>query len=180
MTLTFNIHRHLEIYEEYQGINLTAFTMEVDDQMDNDRIVDTFIRSTHFSYDCLADCVKAEPNKNYLGQAFNMDNIKISDFRKTDKYGVSQFLFDYINEPDWGDDRNDFAKLLDRYFVIHNELGDNNFYILSKDWFDEKQDNVLLVEWWSYTYYMLIISVDRRSNVLTLTEWTYDLFGGGG
>jgi hypothetical protein len=169
-----NTKRHIEINEGYQGINLTEFAIGVDELISNDQIVDTFIRSKQFLFDSLRDCVKAEQDKGYLRQAFNIDKIKIIDFKKTDKQGVSKFLFDFVNEPDWGDDRNEFAKLRDRYFEIHNEFGDNEFYILSKDWFDKEDERVIEPESWVYTYYFLIISVDRKSNLLTLTEWTYD------
>lgn len=171
---TIDTKRHIEINEGYQGINLTEFTIGVDELISNDQIVDTFILSKKFSFDSLRDCIKAEPDKGYLRQAFDVDKIKITDFKKTDKQGVSKFLFDFFNEPDWGDDRNEFAKLLDRYFEIHNEFGDNEFYILSKDWFDKEDEKLIEPESWVYTYYFLIISVDRKSNLLTLTEWTYD------
>lgn len=171
---TFETKRHIEIDESYQGINLTEFDIKVDEQIDNDKVVDTFIRSKQFLFDSLRDCVKAEPDKGYLRQAFNVDKIKITDFKKTDKQGVSKFLSDFINEPDWSEDRNEFAKLIDKYFEIHNEFEDNDFYILSKDWFDKKDEKVIEPESWVYTYYFLIISVDRKLNSLTLTEWTYD------
>ncbi len=171
---TITTNRHIEINEGYQGINLTEFAIGVDELISNDQIVDSFIRSKQFSFDSLRDCVKAEPDKGYLRQAFDVGKIEITDFKKTDKEGVLKFLFDFINEPDWGDDRNEFAKLLDRYFEIHNEFGDNEFYILSKDWFDKEDERVVEPESWVYTYYFLIISVDRKSNLLTLTEWTYD------
>jgi hypothetical protein len=171
---TIDIKKHIEINEGYQGINMTEFAIGVDDKISNDKIVDTFIRSKQFSFDSLRDCVKAEPDKGYLRQAFNIDKIKITDFKKTDKQGVSKFLFDFINESDWGDDRNGFTKLLDRYLEIHNDFGDNDFYILSKDWFDKEDERVIEPESWVYTYYFFIISVDRKSNSLTLTEWTYD------
>ncbi len=171
---TFETKRHIEIDESYQGINLTEFVIQVDEQMDNDQIVDTFVRSKQFSFDSLRDCVKAEPDKGYLRQAFNVERVKITDFKKTDKQGVSKFLNDFLNEPDWGDDKNDFEKLLDRYFEIHNGFIENDFYIISKDWFDKDDEKVIEPESWVYTYYFLIISVDRNSNVLTLSEWTYD------
>lgn len=171
---TFETKRHIEIDENYQGINLTEFAINIDKQMDNDHVVDTFIRSKQFSFDSLRDCVKAEPGKGYLRQAFNVDKIKITDFKKANKQGVSKFLFDFINEPDWGDDRSDFAKLLDRYFEILNQLDANDFYILSKDWFGKEDERVIEPESWVYIYYFLIISVDKKSNSLTLTEWTYD------
>lgn len=171
---TFELKRHIEIDESYQGINLTEFAFEAEELIANDQIVDTFIRSKHFSYDSLRNCVKAEPNKGYLRQAFDVDKIKITDFKKSDKQGVTKFLIDFINEPDWGGDRNEFAKLLERYFEIHNGFADNEFYILSKDWFNKEDERVVEPESWVYTYYFLIISVDRKSNLLTLTEWTYD------
>ena len=171
---TIDTKRHIEIDEGYQGINLTEFAIGVDELTSNNQIVDTFIRSEEFSFDSLRDCVKAEPDNGYLRQAFDVDKIKITDFKKTDKQEVSKFLIDFLNEPDWGDDKNEFAKLLDRYFEIHKEFGDNEFYILSKDWFDKEDERVIGPESWVYTYYFLIISVDRKSNLLTLTEWTYD------
>ncbi|MFN0189451.1 MAG: hypothetical protein ACKVQV_12190 [Bacteroidia bacterium] len=171
---TFETKRHIEIDESYQGINLTEFAIEVDEQIDNDQIVDTFIRSKQFSFDSLRDCIKAEPDKGYLRQAFNVDRVKISDFKKTDKQGASKFLLDFLNESDWGGDRNEFAKLLDRYFEIHNTFAESDFYIISKEWFDKDDEKVIEPESWVYTYYFLIISVDRNSNVLTLSEWTYD------
>jgi hypothetical protein len=171
---TFETKQHIEINESYQGFNLTEFTIEVAEQIDNDQIVDTFLRTTHFSYDSLRDCIKKEPEKGYLRKAFDIEKVRISDFRKTDKKGTTKFLFDFINEPDWGDDRNEFAKLLDRYFEISNEFADNEFYILSKDWFNKDDERLIEPENWCYTYYFLIISVDRDSRTLTLTEWTYD------
>ena len=171
---TLKTKRHIEISESFQGINLTEFAIEFGDKKDNDQIVNDFMRSKHFSFDSLRDCVKAEPSKGYLRQAFNVDRVKITDFKKTDKQGVSKFLFDFINEPDWGDDRNEFATLLDKYFEIHKQFGDNDFYIISKDWFDKGDERVIEPESWVYTYYFLIISVDRNSNLLTLIEWTYD------
>lgn len=171
---TFKTNRLIEINEGYQGINLTEFAIWVEEQISNDQIIKTFICSKNYSFDSLRDCVKAEPVKGYLRLAFDVDKIKITDFKKTDKQGVSKFLIDFLNEPDWGDDRNEFAKLLDRYFEIHNEFGDNEFYILSKDWFDKEDERVIEPESWVYTYYFLIISIDRKLNLLTFTEWTYD------
>lgn len=171
---TFETKRHIEIDENHQGINLTEFAIGIDEQTHNDQIVERFIRSISSLFDSLRDRVKAEPDKGYLKRAFNFDLLNITHFRKTDRQGTSDFLFEFINEPDWGNDRGDFAKLLDRYLEIHNELSANEFYILSKDWFGKEDDKIIEPDGWVYTYYFLIISVDRRSGLLTLTEWTYD------
>ncbi|MGE6220583.1 hypothetical protein ACQKCH_12205 [Nubsella zeaxanthinifaciens] len=140
---TIKTNRHIEINEGYQGINLTEFAIGADELISNEQIVDTFIRSKQFSFDSLHDCVKAEPSKGYLRQAFDVDKTKITDFKKTDKQGISKFLFDFINEPNWGDDRSEFARLLDRYFEIHNEFGEYEFYILSRTGLTKKTKEYL-------------------------------------
>lgn len=174
---TFDIKRHIEINESYQGINLTEFYFESDKDIDNDTLVDIFIRSTHFSVDCLADVVKNNPeNKPYLRQAFDIDKITIADFKIYNKEGVAEYLLDILNDIDyWGDnDREDFKKFLDNYFVIYNKFNDIQFYIISIDWFGEKDQKIVEPESWIYGYYYLIISVDRNTNLFTLSEWAYD------
>jgi hypothetical protein len=172
---TFETKRHIEIDENYQGINLTEFSIIADGNTDNDQIIESFIRSASFTVDSLREVIKNNTeNKPYLRQAFDTDRINISDFKKKSKKETSEFLYDFINQPDWGDDRNEFAKLLDKYFEIHNQFGDNAFYIISKDWFDKGDERVIEPESWVYSYYFLIISVDRHLNLLTLTEWSYD------
>lgn len=57
---SFKIQRHIEIDENFQGINLTEFGFTVAKDIDNDQIVDTFIRTGHFIYDSLRDCIKKE------------------------------------------------------------------------------------------------------------------------
>ncbi len=172
---TFERKRHIEIDENYQGINLTEFSIIADGNTDNDQIIESFIRSASFTVDSLREVIKNNTeNKPYLRQAFDTDRIHITDFKIKSKEETTKFLIDFINQPDWGDNRNEFAKLLDKYFEIHQQFGDNDFYIISKDWFDKGDEKVIEPESWVYAYYFLIISVDRSSYLLTLTEWSYD------
>ena len=171
---SFKTKNHIEINHNYQGINLTEFAFVFDNRTVDDQIVETFIRTKSFSNDSLRDCIKKEPNKGYLRRAFDIDKIKISHFKKTDKEGTLKFLTDFLSETDWGEDRQDFAKLLERYFEYYDEFNDNRFYILSKDWFDKDDERLIEPESWCYTYYFLIISIDRNSTILNLSEWTYD------
>ena len=115
-----------------------------------------------------------EPDKGYLGQAFNIEKVGINDFKKFDKTATTKFLVDLLNEPVWEDDRDDFIKLLDIYFQVHKLLKDREFYVISKNWFDLKDEKLLEPQSWCYTYYFLIIYLDRVGKTLTLTEWTYD------
>jgi hypothetical protein len=172
---TFEIKKHIEVDEGYQGFNLTEFLFTANNNDPTDQIVDTFIRSTHFSFDSLSNIIKNDTEeKGYLRQAFVIDEINIGDFRKLDKAGTKKFLIDFLNEPDWGEDRNEFAKLLDNYLEIHDQLTDADFYVINKDWFDKDSKKVLEPENWVYTFYFLIIYIDKNLQTLILTEWTYD------
>ncbi len=173
--ISFGLNRHLEIDEEFQGINLTEFAIILEAELNNDEILDWFIRSKYFFYDSVRDFVKKEPGIGYLRQAFNIEKISISDFRKLNKEKTRQFLLDFSNEPDWGNDKDEFKTLLNRYLEIHQQFGDDNyFYVLSKDWFSPDDKKLLIPESWCYTYYFIIVSIDRENNVLTIMEWTYD------
>lgn len=156
--INFEIKGHSEIDISYQGINLTEFSIKAGKQISNDQILDTFIRTKHFTFDSLRDCQKSETEKQYLKQAFKIDHIKITDFKKCYKEQVLKFLQDFINEPDCGEDINEFAKLHDKYFEIHKQFStDNDFFIISKDWFDNNEDKLIESESWIYTYYFFII-----------------------
>ncbi len=172
--ITFERHKHFEIDENFQGINLTEFSFKFDKDIDNEEIIGIFIRSENFTYDSLRDCIRNEPDKSYLKRAFDFHKIKIEDFRKFDKDELSKFLTDFLNDPDWGADKNDFAKLLDKYIAMHKALDEIDYYIISKSWFNKDDDRLMEPESWVYNYYFLIISLDRISNSLILAEWSYD------
>ncbi|MEO9258264.1 MAG: hypothetical protein ABI207_07775 [Crocinitomicaceae bacterium] len=172
---TFEIKQHIEIDEDYQGISLTEFSIMTDKQTENKDIIESFIHSTSFTVDSLREVVKIDTeNKPYLQCSFDIDKINIDDFKRKSKDETVEFLYDFLNQPDWGDDKNEFLKLLDKYFEIHNKFGDIDFYIISKDWFNIDDQRLIKPESWVYSYYFLIISIDRNLNLLTLTEWTYE------
>ncbi len=170
----FKTIRHRETFEGYQGCNLTEFKFHSDNNISEDQVVDNFLHSDSFKYDSLLDAIKREPNQGYLGRAFDIDKVTVADFIKVDKKGVINFLVDFSNKPDWGDDREDFSNLLDKYFEVHSTLHDDAFYIISKDWFDKKDERLLEPQCWCYIYYFLIIYFNKADNILLLTEWTYD------
>lgn len=85
--------RHIELNEGYQGINLTEFTIEIDSLISNDQIISDFIHSEQFAFQSLRNCVKVDPDKDYLRQPLNFEKVRTFDFYKTDKQGASKFLF---------------------------------------------------------------------------------------
>ncbi|WP_247232533.1 hypothetical protein [Telluribacter sp. SYSU D00476] len=164
----------MEIQERYQTINLTEFSFTFLSNISDDNIIDLFIHSSHFTNESLLDIVRNNPGGLFLKQAFDMEHTKVADFKKYSKGETTKFLVDFVNEPNWGGDRGDFVKLLDRYFLIHSQLNDAVFYVISKDWFVEGDSRVLHAEYMVYIYYFLIIHIDRSSATLLVTEWTYD------
>ncbi len=170
----FTITSHLEFSESYQGFAWTEFAIKGDEHKDADHIVDAFLHSTAYSYDSLYDCIKAKPNSGFLERAFDFEIAGLADFKKTDNAGACKFLLEFKDEGFWSNDVNQYTKLLECYFEIHNKNSKAEFYIISKDWFPSGDPKVFEPQAWCYTYYFLIISVDLVSKTLTLSEWNYD------
>ena len=141
--------------------------------MSNDQIADHFIREQQLSFNSLRNVEKTEENQSFAN-TFNIDRIGIRNFKKVDKKGILKFLYDFLDEDDWGNDKSDFANLLDKYSEIHNQFGDNVFYLFSKNWFAKEDKEVLKPESDIYIYYFLIITIERKSKLLTVIEWKYD------
>lgn len=173
--LTCEVKRHVEVYENFQGFKLTEFGYSITEDLPSEATAGLFIRSQYFKFDCLPDCVKNDQdNRDYLRQAFDTDRISINDFKRFDKSGALKFLIDFLNDPDWADDKKHFASLLDKYLTHFEQLQDADFFIISKEWFEQGDKRVLDTEYWIYNYYFLILYIDKDSNTLQLTEWSYD------
>ncbi len=173
--LTCKVKRHIEVNENFQGFNLTEFQYSDTGDLPSNEIAEQFIRSQYFKFDCLPEVVKNNSeNKNYLRQAFDINEISIDDFKKFDKSGTHKFLNDFLNDPDWADDKKDFASLLDKYLLFLGQLPDADFFIISKEWFEKDDSKVLEPERWVYNYYFLVLYIDKNSRTLSLTEWAYD------
>ena len=170
----FTLSTHSEFAQDYQGFAWTEFALELDGQEDADQLVEAFIHSKAYSYDSLYDCIKAKPNSGYLERAFDFDAAGLSDFKKTDNAGACKFLLEFKDEGFWGNDVNQYEKLLESYFEILDKNSKAKFYLISKDWFPSGDPKVFEPQAWCYTYYFLIISVDLVSKTLVLSEWNYD------
>ena len=54
----------------------------------------------------------------------------MEDFIKVDKKELTKFLVNFLNEPDWGEDRDVFARLLDIFFDLIKNSTSKQFYII--------------------------------------------------
>jgi hypothetical protein len=175
--MNFELLNHQEIVEEYQGINLNEFKFPELENIIEEELITEFIYSNSYKEDCLTEIKKKYPeNKNFfLRQAFEIDNVLIKDFRKLDKKDLINFLNDLWSSDDWGDtDSNDFLIIKDKFIGLLKSTSINSFYLLNKDWFKEGDLRIREPERWIYSYYFLIIWIDKVKNTLLVSEWAYD------
>lgn len=170
---SFEIKRQIEYIIRFQGLYMSEFKIVNCNQIENNQIISNFIKSKQFRFDSLNDYVNSEPIIRFSKKVFDFERIIINDFYKTDKNGVLKYLVDFLNKPDWGSDKIDFFKVLERYFDIHNNLNDGDFYILSKDMFDWDREKLINPFSGYLIYCFFIFSIDSLSSTLTMTEWTY-------
>jgi hypothetical protein len=171
----FNLNSQKEIDEGYQGINISEFTYSNDENLSEENLVDLFVHSVSFTEESRRESIKNHSGGiAFLRRAFEIDLVKMDDFKQTDKNGLVKFLNDYAEEDNWEKDKDDFKKIKDRFFgFLENGLS-KNFYIISKEWFDQNDKRLREPESWIYTYYFLIVWIDELRKTVTVSEWTYD------
>ncbi|HEY8562883.1 MAG TPA: hypothetical protein VIL74_21070 [Pyrinomonadaceae bacterium] len=171
----FELKSQKEIDENYQGINISEFTYVNSDNISEENLIVSFIHSKSFAEDSRREIIKNDTaNRPFLRQAFEINLVSISDFKQLDKNGIKKFLDDYAEADDWGEDGNDFIKIKDGFIELLKGVESNYFYLLSKEWFEETDEKLREPENWIYTYYFLIIWIDKANKILTVSEWTYD------
>ena len=172
---TFKIKSHLEINEKFQGVNITEFYYSNPYNLSNDEIINNFLHSDHIENDCVRDVVKNSSHKHeYLKGAFVLPEINVNDFKKCSKEEIMKFLSDILAEPDWREDIDDFKRIHDRFVRFLNDLNTNNYYSISKSWFDELNSIKLTPESWVYVYYFLILWIDNKIKILGFSEFDSD------
>jgi len=173
---TFELIRHLEIDEAFQGINLTEFHYSNENPLPNYQLLDSFIHSKHFTSDSLRDVVTNDTgNRSFLRQAFENLAINFNDFKELTKEEVIKLLTDFSLENDWGDtDLGDFMILKDNFIDLTKDVEAETFYLINKDWFDKTDNRVRQPEGEIFIYYFLILWIDKQKKTLTITEWTYN------
>jgi hypothetical protein len=171
-----NFINQIQISENNQGFYLTEF--QLDSEVDNSyySLIDQFIKSDRFTYDCLPEMIKKNKNNPdfYLRQLFDNEKISSFDFQRLDINGLIDFFDNYANHNDGGEDQEDFLKV---YADFKTKLSVNksvDYFLLSKDSFNSDSEKIRNPEGWIYIYYFLVIWVDRQEKKLLICEWNYD------
>jgi hypothetical protein len=163
-----------EIREGHQAIFWYILLIsDVSNELDD--FLNSFLRSDSFRDFCLPFTVKKFPMENYpfLERAFNQDTLSLSDFKVFSKKQLVSFFKDYSTSPSWGDDKDEFATIMNGYFDLLQKEASDRFFLISKEWFD-KGDKILNSDSEIYIYYFLIIWFDGDKKVLNVCEWIYE------
>ncbi len=164
-----------------QGINLSEFTYSNEENISETELVDSFIHSTSYTEDSRRECIKNYIGEgSYLRQLFEIDLVKLNDFKTLDKKGIIQYLDNFDEMDNLGEKqavhfcKNIFFRLKDQFLELSKATQFDNFYLISKKWFDRNDKRVRQVEYDCFDYYFLIIWADETNETLTVSEWTFD------
>lgn len=172
---TFKLNFQNEIDKDFQGINISEFKYSNAEYHSEENLIDSFVHSESFTEESRREIIKNHKGAiPFLRQSFEIDLVKMDDFKQVDKNGLIKFLNDYSEVDDWETDRDNFIDIKDRFFEILENVQSKNFYKISKEWFDQNDKRLRQEESWIYTYYFLIIWIDEFKKTLTVSEWTYD------
>jgi len=160
--------------QNHQGICLTEFSFLRSNDFSEEQMIDSFLHSPHFSFESLRGVVKRNPENPFLRQAFEPKEILIGDFKKYTKEQVVNFLAEFANEDDWGNDRDDFLIIKNQFLEILTPTQSESFYVINKDWFVESDFKIREPENSVFLYYFLVLWIDCKNSTLTISEWTHD------
>lgn len=94
------------------------------------------------------------------------DKLEISDFRLLNASELIERIVNFINSPDWGDDRNAFITLFDKVRQEYNDMWkQNSIFFLNCDDLPEGKKQ-LEKEMNFYDYFLLLIVPERDRNVI--------------
>jgi hypothetical protein len=163
-----------EIKEGQQAIFWYLFlTDSIPDSPNN--FFNEFIHSDNFKEDCLPFIVKKSIGKNdrFLKHAFNANNLTIADFKILSNAEILHFFDEYSKDSKWGDDKDDFIVIMNRFSTLIRKETSDKFFLISKEWFD-KANKILNEDSDIYLYYFLIIWLDVDNKMVNVCEWNYD------
>lgn len=171
--LTFNLKKRYQFNVEYQGVLVSDFEFFSDGCLETDIVFRHFLSSNEFTKYAITNGNDDVTSTPFLRCAFDLSKIAPDDFKKYSSAETLKLLYSFGDDPDWGEDKNDFAELLKQYSPIHSCLP-NEFYYITKDWFSKEDIRLNQPESWCYIYYFLLVSIDNGSNTLSVSEWLYD------
>ena len=159
----FKLNSYKETERGSQEIDVLEFTFSSEnlshENPSEENVVDHLIHSKSFIDTRSGEQAEIQTGDIlFLNHVFEIDLLKVSDFKQTDKNGVIKFLDDYdfyTGEEGLKDteELRDFIDLKNGFNEVLNSVQSSNFFIISKEWFDEEDQRLQQDESWVYPYY---------------------------
>jgi hypothetical protein len=172
--MNLNFLDQLEIRIEYQVVFWYTFSIERVFGNEAD-LLNEFIHSNCFKEYGKPAIVRQSHtgSDRFLQGAFVLDNLDITHFRRFTKEDVMRFFVEYSKSDSWRDDREDFISLVKELNERLSKEPSDHFYLISKDWY-KLDDPIVNVDSQIYTYYFLVMWLDRVKKVINVCEWNSD------
>src|SRR5690348_10707452 len=117
-----------------------------------------FLHSKHFKEEAQSFLVKKSKGDRHIpiGRPFDEENLFIELFKKFNKAEMQTFFLNYSEPNREYEGKTEFIFLMNNFFDWLKKESTNEYYIISKEWFN-KDDRVLNDISELYTYYFIII-----------------------
>lgn len=162
--------KHQDLVIEGQNI-LSLSTIQIKNK---DFELSHLFKSKIFSEDIRPLYIKENPEKDYLKSLFIPKQLKIDDFKyfnKTDE--LFCFLESEPSVNEYIEDEEGFFRVIEKF----KNLTDNTLddcYLISKNWFSMDDCIVRDREYMLYEYYILLIWLNKKQNMVYVCEWFCD------
>lgn len=172
----FELILKTEVTGEHSGYSINEYKYSHSDSKED--IINSFLTAENFKQEDFSSLVKLVPNKEYLGHALNLENIKISDFKKYEKQKLIIFLDEIINKSSINEVILTERYLLGKLIQSINFSNGTEFYVVSRDFFDltykhgEMLDKRIEFAMTVYNPYILILWTS--GNILNVCQYASD------
>ncbi len=170
----FTLLSQKDVNTHCQGVNVSEFSFSNKDNLSERKLINNFIHSKYFIEESRREVIKNFTGEgSFLRQLFEIDFVKLSDFKTINKKELIEFLdnFDELNHPF---DKNIFNGLKTSFLESLKNTNSGKFYLISRKWFNRSDKRIRQIEYDCYDYYFLIIWTDETNKILTVSEWTFD------
>ncbi|MDB5199506.1 MAG: hypothetical protein JWO92_1469 [Chitinophagaceae bacterium] len=121
-----------------------------------------------------------EDINSYLKPAFNLKKIGVDDFHKLSKSEALEFIWNNISI--WQERKIEEETILfEKVKLFLNASEVENYYVISKDFFDQTLDEKhnpisekIVFDATIYGYYFIVTWVEIPKNIITVSQFEYD------
>jgi hypothetical protein len=154
--INYTVLTRSEISTHYSRISHNEYICE--GQGSDEELLDAFLNPEHFKHEDFHAAARhsKDAKANFLGHALNLEQIHLSDFKKMDKQQLLQFFNKPITESINPQTDREEQRLSEKFISLLKAAETEEFYLISKDFFDLNLDAERYFENYKLLYDALI------------------------